>query len=60
MLAPLWRFWSAGRSGVHARVSPMLIVMSGLPGAGKSSVAEAFGRKLSSPRGPIKGWCWMR
>ncbi|WP_328919666.1 MULTISPECIES: ATP-binding protein [unclassified Streptomyces] len=34
---------------MHARVSPMLIVMSGLPGAGKSSVAEALGRKLDAP-----------
>ncbi|MFE3375994.1 AAA family ATPase [Streptomyces anulatus] len=27
----------------------MLIAMAGLPGAGKSSVAEALGRKLSAP-----------
>ncbi|MER6017659.1 hypothetical protein [Streptomyces anulatus] len=27
----------------------MLIAMAGLPGAGKSSVAEALGRKLTAP-----------
>ncbi|MGW9135208.1 AAA family ATPase [Streptomyces sp. NPDC055681] len=61
MPAPLWRWWSAGRSGVHARVSPMLIVMSGLPGAGKSSVAEALGRKLAAPVvsvDPIEAAMW--
>ncbi|MCX5318170.1 ATP-binding protein [Streptomyces sp. NBC_00154] len=61
MPAPLWCWWSAGRSGVHARVSPMLIVMSGLPGAGKSSVAEALGRKLAAPVvsvDPIEAAMW--
>ncbi|MBL1102543.1 AAA family ATPase [Streptomyces coffeae] len=39
----------------------MLIAMAGLPGAGKSSVAEALGRKLSAPVvsvDPIEAAMW--
>jgi predicted kinase len=39
----------------------MLIAMAGLPGAGKSSVAEELGRKLSAPVvsvDPIEAAMW--
>jgi predicted kinase len=33
----------------HGRVVTMLIVMSGLPGVGKSSTADTLGRRLAVP-----------
>jgi adenylylsulfate kinase-like enzyme len=51
----------AGRFGRACEGVVMLIAMAGLPGAGKSSVAEALGRKLTAPVvsvDPIEAAMW--
>jgi predicted kinase len=45
----------------YARVTPMLIGMAGLPGAGKSSIAEKLGQALPAPVisvDPIEAAIW--
>lgn len=62
MPAPSRRRWSAGRRiGGSCEGVVMLIAMVGLPGVGKSSVAEALGRKLNAPVvsvDPIEAAMW--